>query len=352
MEALPHGTFDNTAEKYQAATKLINDSLGGYLSAVGLVFGLLIAQLYNAVNKRMEHMRDFVTAEAGLLHRSVCTVAALEAQITEAQASTADIISDRMIAYSHALQLEFHDKEMLRWTEEELLRRRTEDLKKLQDVVVHASSLLATARNDAVKMSAKRLIEIAEDLIALRYKRSAEMQQQVLTLTVSVQVWVQAAALFFGVLLLETGSPTFNFILCCFTVMSISLSLWTIADMDLPFSSNFHRVKFESLSVKLLAKPKAPARSVKLKQVASVLRITGALSRNSARAREVEQGAACLSVGFAAKQKRAINGDVNGKLSGGPAAASVLHATNGEGSTSTTTLPTSGRSARVAPEEL
>ena len=73
----------------------------------------------------MEHMRDFVTAEAGLLHRSVCTVAALEAQITEAQASTADIISDRMIAYSHALQLEFHDKEMLRWTEEELLRRRT-----------------------------------------------------------------------------------------------------------------------------------------------------------------------------------------------------------------------------------
>ena len=27
-----------------------------------------------AVNKRMEHMRDFVTTEAGLLHRAVCMV--------------------------------------------------------------------------------------------------------------------------------------------------------------------------------------------------------------------------------------------------------------------------------------
>ena len=179
-------------------------------------------------------------------------------------------------------------------------------------------------------MSAKRLIEIAEELIALRYKRSAEMQQQVLTLTVSVQVWVQAAALFFGVLLLETGSPTFNFILCCFTVMSISLRsgrspTWTCPSRRTSIASS------SRASVKLLARPKAPARSVKLKQVASVLRITGALSRNSARAREVEQGAACLSVGFAAKQKRAINGDAKGKASGGPAAASVLNASNGEG---------------------
>ena len=93
-------------------------------------------------------------------------------------------IATRCQAYSKALQLEFHDKEMLRWTEAELMRRRTEDLKKLQDVVVHATSLLATARNDAVKMCAQRLVEIAEELIALRYKRSAEMQQQVLTLTI------------------------------------------------------------------------------------------------------------------------------------------------------------------------
>ena len=41
---------------------------------------------------------------------------------------------------------------------------------------------------------------------------------QVMTLTVSLQIWVLAAALFFGVLLLETTSPWLNFMLCTLTI--------------------------------------------------------------------------------------------------------------------------------------
>ena len=90
------------------------------------------------------------------------------------------------------------------------------------------------------------------------------------------QVWVQAASLFFGVLLLETGSSWFNALLCVLTIVTISLSLWTIADMDLPFSSSFHRVKFESLSVKLLALPhnKPSTAPLTLRNVVQVMRLS------------------------------------------------------------------------------
>ena len=283
-------------------------------------------------------------------------VEALEGQISQGpQQSAADVISSSLVAYSQALQLEFHDKELMRWTEAELLRRRTNDLTKLQDVVVHSASLVASARNGAVKMCGQRLVEIAEELIALRYKRSAEMQQQVLTLTVSVQVWVQVAALFFGVLLLETGSATFNFMLCTFTILSISLALWTIADMDLPFSSNFHRVKFESLSIKVLAKPKPPkpppssrrpsASAGRLKGVVSVIKLgagtafragSGTGSGNRA---QHEQGAACLSVGFAANRKRALD------LSRSSSTSSSKQQQQQQATSATTT----SRSVRIAP---
>ena len=93
-------------------------------------------------------------------------------------------------------------------------------------------------------------------------------------MTVSTQVWVQAAALFFGVLLLETGSSELNFLLCILTIITISLSLWTVADMDLPFSSNFHRVKFEALSLQLVG-PTSAAKatpSEKMRKAVSSLR--------------------------------------------------------------------------------
>ena len=189
FSALPDEEFDSAAAKYQAAAGLINDALSGYLSAVGLVFGLLIAQLYAAVNKRMEHMRDFVTAEAGLLHRSVCTIHALQGPVVNVEEERKrDKIGDHLVRYSSALQLEFKDKENLRWTHNELMRRRTEDLNLLQEVIECATAMLAHASNDGVKACAHRIISIADELITLRYKRSAEMQQRVLTLTVSTQV--------------------------------------------------------------------------------------------------------------------------------------------------------------------
>ena len=92
---------------------------------------------------------------------------------------------------------------------------------------------------------------------------------------------MQAAALFFGVLLLETGSSHFNFLLCLLTIVTISISLWTIADMDLPFSSTFHRVRFESLSVQLVSDADEPKASKSAATFRKALRTVRAATRAS-----------------------------------------------------------------------
>jgi len=252
----PDGGFASSAEMYNFAASRVNEAVAGYLSAVGIVFGLLIAQLYSAVSRRMESMRELVTAEASQLHCAMVHVNALGKVIvrdSHLDGSLCDALGLRLVEYSKALQLEFQDRERFQWSEAELLRRRQNDLLLLQEVVSRGTELLDASSGEArgVQHAAERIVAISEDLISLRYKRSAEMQQQVLTFTASFQVWGLAAALFFGVLHLETGSRLFNALLCALTIMTISLSIWTIADMDLPFSSSFHRVKFEQLSVKL-----------------------------------------------------------------------------------------------------
>lgn len=202
----------------------------------------------------MESMRDFVTREAGLLHRSICMVnSSGEIDLTDGEAERFASIGRSLADYSDALQLEFEDREMFRWSKAELLRRRALDLQHMQRII-NSCVRLSGSRCQSVATCAKQLLDFAHELIALRYKRSAEMRQRVMTLTVSVQLWVLAGSLFFGVLHLETGSSWFNFALCTLTITTISLSLWTIADMDLPFSSSFHRVKFEQLSVTLLTR--------------------------------------------------------------------------------------------------
>lgn len=213
------------------------------------------------MNRRMENMRDFVTREAGLLHRSICMLNALGSmRLLPTEAQLCESASDKLIQYSNALQLEFKDREMFRWSQAELLRRRAIDLDLLQQTITHSVELLDSPAR-SVQTCASKLIDLSDELIVVRYKRSAEMRQRVMTLTVSTQIWVLAAALFFGVLHLETTSPLLNMMLCLLTIVTISLSLWTIADMDLPFSSSFHRVKFEQLSIRLLAVQKPTNRS-------------------------------------------------------------------------------------------
>ena len=115
----PFQSFLSAHDRYAAAVPRINESLSGYLSAVGLVFGLLVAQIYSAVNRRMESMRDFVTREAGLLHRCINMLNALGAlpTIDAEEGELCDAVSGLLIEYSAALQLEFKDREMLRWTQ-------------------------------------------------------------------------------------------------------------------------------------------------------------------------------------------------------------------------------------------
>ena len=73
---------------------------------------------------------------------------------------------------------------MIRWTQAELLRRRAVDLDLLQRVIISCTQMLDSPRA-GVRSCAARVIDGADELTAVRYKRSAEMRQQVCDLPAS-----------------------------------------------------------------------------------------------------------------------------------------------------------------------
>jgi hypothetical protein len=259
----------------------LNEVLGAYLSAVGIVFGLLVAQVYAASSKRTELMRELVTSEAGCMHRAFLLVDALQEviQLTEAgggggggAAGTAggeanaglprrvsnglpvvaqcSAMNSALEKYAQALQHEYANRQRLRWNEEAVRERRVADSALLYKVISSASvaSHLAGADDPAALTLTARLVETTEELITLRYRRSGEQQQQILTLTLNCELWLMCVCLYLGVLLLDTGSHAIDLALALATVVTMVLSLWTVAVMDLPFAGAA-QVRFSDLCV-------------------------------------------------------------------------------------------------------
>ena len=138
--------------------------------------------------------------------------------------------------YAQALQHEYANRQRLRWNEEAVRERRVADSALLYGVMSTASvsSHLAGANDPAALMLTARLVETTEELITLRYRRSGEQQQQILTLTLNCELWLMCVCLYLGVLLLDTGSGAVDLALALATVVTMVISLWTVAVMDLP----------------------------------------------------------------------------------------------------------------------
>ena len=316
--AVSGGRLDTADVEYAILSEhlmaTMNEVAGGFLSAVGVVFGLLIAQVYGASSKRTEVMRELVTNEAGCLHRvfllSDCMYEVPHSPQVDEHCKA---INKSLETYAHALQREFADKMKLRWNEESVRQRRADDSAKLYSVMSAAahvcglqtetntecnnktSSASGTAAQAAAAAAAQaaapdnagaatlaqRIIETTEELITLRYRRSGEMQQKILTWSINFQLWFVSACLLWGVILLETGSRMMNSLLTLATLLTVEISLLAIAIMDLPFAG-VYRVRFEDLCI-------VPEELVSKKKIAKHTRQTDRSDRGTEFAEEIPE---------------------------------------------------------------
>ena len=203
-----------------------NDAAASYLSVAGLVYGLVLAQTLSVASERLAAIQAHLAAECAGLHRTFLLIAALSAA-THTQLSLKTELLDILFVYAEHLL-------------EEITVGRCADVKQLAKLysivpaLEKASANCGEFHNDIAKSS----LEAAGETATSRYARSA-LERRALHWSLYALNLLLCNGMFFGILLIQSGSEGLNAALCFATVALIAASSYLIADLDAPHEGLF-----------------------------------------------------------------------------------------------------------------
>ena len=235
----------------------VNAALDGYLNAVGIAFALFVAQLYQSCARREELLRELISTEAGMLHQAFLLNRALrefgedsDSPDLRLDTGMSRVIFESCMQYARSVHDGFVVEKEHGMSKEHVKMVREDETRLLYQAISAAASVRARAKDDGSKALADRLMDTFQGLLNLRYRRFGESQARVVSLPIGLVLAVLSSCLFFGVLMLHSGSQALDLTMCALTVMVIVIMLFTLLDMDSPFSQGGMgvEIRFEDIS--------------------------------------------------------------------------------------------------------
>ncbi|KAJ1455045.1 YHYH protein-domain-containing protein [Pelagophyceae sp. CCMP2097] len=228
---LLHLFFNANTDKVESYQ---NDSTAAYLSVTGVLYALVIAQAFSQVSQRLRDLNMAIADEAAGVHRIYLLVLSL-----------ADGAGGKTCHVREKLEIFSTINEYLSITVGELQTGVCDPsplgmlygmTRPLNDIVLAAKHKRSLVQ---VEIS-NRLMEAISDVVGSRYRRG-RLERENLHWSFYVLNLVLCNAMFFGVLLIHTGSHALDLTYCLICVVIIGTTSKIIADIDDP-----HRGVFQS----------------------------------------------------------------------------------------------------------
>lgn len=233
--------------------KYVNDALGAFLSIVGVLYALVVAQVLGTAYERRATIRACLSEELAAIHALAMLVASLDAVSRDAKDKKRAVF-DILDGYVVALVGQINDHHASEPGDFSLLFAVVPLVHDALDACVHTS-----AHDDI----ASRTADAANDVARQRYQRSANERKGLGTLFYVLNIFL-SNAMFLGVLLIFSGSRPLNFTYCTITVISIFLTTYMVASLDDPYSGIFKiDLSDADLLLEILADLRKPHRMVR-----------------------------------------------------------------------------------------
>jgi hypothetical protein len=201
--------------------KYLNDSAASYLSVAGLVYGLVIAQIFSQVQDRLLAIKMAIAEELSGIHRVALLVGGI-ATVDQATVKFKKEILDVLFAYVESIASAWGNDVVT-----------VGSLHTLYTIVPLLARVCSNAGDYTVEV-ASRALDVTNEIAGARYQRVYLEKSKVAPL-LWFFVHALSLAMFFGVLLIYSGSdglgPTLNLII----IGLIGSSTYIIADMDAPY---------------------------------------------------------------------------------------------------------------------
>ncbi|KAJ8608378.1 hypothetical protein CTAYLR_008150 [Chrysophaeum taylorii] len=202
-----------------------NDAVANFLAVAGVLYALVVAQVLGTAYERRGSIQACLSDELAGIHSLVMLVASLDAVTPEAKAKKTEAF-DMLHAYVVGVV-------------GELSRGRTEphDIAVLwcfAPLLQEACRLCHPIHLSQEDIGA-RALDAASDVARQRYARSSHERKGLGVIFYALNLFL-CNAMFFGILLIYSGSIALNLTFCSISVLSIGAMSYMIACLDEPYS--------------------------------------------------------------------------------------------------------------------
>ena len=175
--------------------ELLNSASGAYLAVQGIVYGLRVQQTVSLCEKRVEMIRAALANEVATLSRLAATLLALQG-ISVASEDVANIVR----TYAHSLLAEMRQGQHIVSKADARAARfaSTDELQAAIPVLLRAVCAPADGLEWQVSLLTQQTVTHIDQLVTLRFERSAEQFRRVLTGRVRIELCTIALPMFIG----------------------------------------------------------------------------------------------------------------------------------------------------------
>jgi len=239
--------FNNSSEKVQIFQ---NDSTAAYLSVTGVLYALVIAQAFSQVSQRLHDLNMAIVQEAGALHRVFLNVLSLAGGggMSSAGGGGTSLAGGGGRSDAHNVEKGEIFKTLHEYLSITLGELQTgvvdpSPLAMLYGLTTPLASMVLRAERQRSLMqveTSNRIMEAIADVASSRYARG-RLERENMHWGFYVLNLLLCNAMFFGVLLIHSGSMALNLTYCFICVSIIGATSNIVADIDDP-----HRGAFQS----------------------------------------------------------------------------------------------------------
>mmetsp|Transcript_4900 Transcript_4900/g.7469 ORF Transcript_4900/g.7469 Transcript_4900/m.7469 type:complete len:406 (-) Transcript_4900:265-1482(-) len=203
---------------------LLNDAIGNYLTVSGVLYSLIISHLFSLTNERFSAIRDALGGELSVCRQIVLCVKAISITAGDQNQVALKLKALRVVVWyvqhiARALGAGAADNLSL-------------DI--MYGILPVISKLCESTNVQFNYQVADRIVNALNELSTVKYRRES-LEDRHLSNTLWVLQYLLSTAMFFGVLLINSGSVELNLTLCAVATVLIGMSALVIADMDMPY---------------------------------------------------------------------------------------------------------------------
>ena len=224
LDKLDWYNFDLDMESIETS---LNDGVNSFLAVTGVLYSLIIAQIFMMTNEKFKQIRDTLSEEL-----SGCRQVALCLQAIHSD----DQDGVRLKEDAIAVVVWYLGSMIKQWGDVNVLNH--DKMQPLDLLYGSLSIVVKLCKGDSNSnfnvQVADRIMESMNSISSAKYRRCALADHE-LPFLLWVLQYLMGASMFLGVLLIQTGSRELNLGMCYVTTILIGMNTLVIADMDLPY---------------------------------------------------------------------------------------------------------------------